>query len=158
MEKINTEILVSSLFSVGFDKVDSILFVYTLARLSVDNHQFTFEDSITNQKFNKYVDYDGNIYKLKPGVTLNTMVSYNDKKFCPLKKLLNINSKLVEYLSQLDFEEIVSKKAKVYGVEKIEQIDKSIFSLKEIEILYNSNLFQNNNKTLNLKNNFKNIK
>ena len=37
MEKINTEILVSSLFSIGFDKVDVALFTYTLWQLSIDN-------------------------------------------------------------------------------------------------------------------------
>ena len=32
MQIINTEILVSSLFYLGFDKVDSVLFTFTLAR------------------------------------------------------------------------------------------------------------------------------
>ena len=68
MEKINTEILVSSLFSIGFDKVDVALFTYTLGQLSIDNKQlqlFEFEDSETHQIFNKYVDYDGIVFKLK---------------------------------------------------------------------------------------------
>ena len=30
MEKINTEILVSSLFTIGFDKVEAVLLAYTL--------------------------------------------------------------------------------------------------------------------------------
>ena len=38
MEKINTEILVSSLFTIGFDKVDSLLYTYTLGQLSIDNN------------------------------------------------------------------------------------------------------------------------
>ena len=68
MEKINTEILVSSLFSIGFDKVDAVLFTYTLGQLSIDNKQlqlFEFEDSETHQIFNKYLDYDGIVFKLK---------------------------------------------------------------------------------------------
>ena len=43
MEKINTEILVSSLFKLGFDKVDSILFTYTLAKITIDG-VFSFEE------------------------------------------------------------------------------------------------------------------
>ena len=69
MEKINTEILVSSLFTIGFDKVDAVLFTYTLGQLSIDNQQlqlFEFEDSEIHQMFNKYVDYDGIVVKYLP--------------------------------------------------------------------------------------------
>ena len=122
MEKINTEVLVSSLFNIGFDKVDNVLFTYTLGQLSIDNQQlqlFEFEDSETHQLFNKYVDYDGIVFKLKDEITLDTMVSYNNEKFYPLKKMLNTNKKLIEYLSQLDFSEIVLKKEKLYGIQNI---------------------------------------
>lgn len=154
MEKINTEVLVSSLFNIGFDKVDNVLFTYTLGQLSIDNQQlqlFEFEDSETHQLFNKYVDYDGIVFKLKDEITLDTMVSYNNEKFYPLKKMLNTNKKLIEYLSQLDFSEIVLKKAKLYGMQNIEQIDKYRFSNKELEILQQLNFEQTSNKTLNLK-------
>ena len=154
MEKINTEVLVSSLFNIGFDKVDNVLFTYTLGQLSIDNQQlqlFEFEDSETHQLFNKYVDYDGIVFKLKDEITLDTMGSYNNEKFYPLKKMLNTNKKLIEYLSQLDFSEIVLKKAKLYGMQNIEQIDKYRFSNKELEIFQQLNFEQTNNKTLNLK-------
>lgn len=154
MEKINTEVLVSSLFSIGFDKVDTVLFTYTLGQLSIDNQQlqlFDFEDSETYQMFNKYVDYDGIAFKLKGEITLDTMVSYNNERFYPLKKMLNTNKKLIEYLSQLDFSEIVLKKAKLYGMQNIEQVDKYRFSNKELEILQKLNFEQTSNKTLNLK-------
>lgn len=154
MEKINTEVLVSSLFNIGFDKVENVLFTYTLGQLSIDNQQlqlFEFEDSETHQLFNKYVDYDGIVFKLKDEITLDTMVSYNNEKFYPLKKMLNTNKKLIEYLSQLDFSEIVLKKAKLYGMQNIEQIDKYRFSNKELEIFQQLNFEQTNNKTLNLK-------
>ena len=105
MEKINTEILVSSLFAIGFDKVDALLYTYTLGQLSIDNQQlqlFEFEDSETHQIFSKYVDYDGVTFKLKDGITLDTMVSYNDEKFYPLRKMLNTNKKLIEYINDCD--------------------------------------------------------
>ena len=154
MEKINTEVLVSSLFSIGFDKVDTVLFTYTIGQLSIDNQQlqlFDFEDSETHQMFNKYVDCDGIAFKLKGEITLDTMVSYNNERFYPLKKMLNTNKKLIEYLSQLDFSEIVLKKAKLYGMQNIEQVDKYRFSNKELEILQKLNFEQTSNKTLNLK-------
>lgn len=154
MEKINTEVLVSSLFNIGFDKVDNVLFTYTLGQLSIDNQQlqlFEFEDSETHQLFNKYVDYDGIVFKLKDGITLDTMVSYNNEEFYPLKKMLNTNKKLIKYLFQLDFSEIVLKKAKLYGMQNIEQIDKYRFSNKELEIFQQLNFEQTSNKTLNLK-------
>ena len=154
MEKINTEVLVSSLFSIGFDKVDAVLFTYTLGQLSIDNQQlqlFEFEDSETHQIFNKYVDYDGIVFKLKDGITLDSMATYNNEKFYPLRKILNTSKKLIEYLSQLDFSEIVLKKTESYGIQNIKQIDEYRFSNKELGILQYLNFGQTNNKTLNLK-------
>lgn len=138
MEKINTEILVSSLFAIGFDKVDALLYTYTLGQLSIDNQQlqlFEFEDEETHQIFNKYVDYDGIIFKLKDGITLDTMASYNDEKFYPLRKMLNTNSRLIEYLSGLDFRKIIIKKIEALGVDRLDSFD-LLFSNREKEIMY----------------------
>ena len=85
--------------------------------------------------FNKYVDYDGIVFKLKDGITLDTMVSYNNETFYPLRKMLNTNKKLIEYLSQLDFSEIVLKKAETYGIQSAGNIESSLFSEKEKDIL-----------------------
>lgn len=38
MEKINSEILISTLFLIDFDRVDSLLFKYVLWKLSTDNN------------------------------------------------------------------------------------------------------------------------
>jgi hypothetical protein len=138
METINTEILVSSLFKVGFDKVDGFLFEFVLAKQTMDNQGsniFKFKDSMTTDFFNKYVDFNGIVFKLKDGITLDTEVSYNNEKFYPLGEMLNTNKKLIEYLSQLDYSEIVLEKAEMYGEYDINRIDKKIFSQKEIEIL-----------------------
>lgn len=149
MEKINTEVLVSSLFNLGFDKVDAALFTYTLGKLAIDNRKmqlFEFSDSETHQIFNKYVDYDGIVFRFKDGIDLETMASYNGEKFYPLKMLLNSSKKLIKYLSQLDFSEIVLKKAENYGIHSLEQIDENIFSQKELEILHQLNFGQTNKK------------
>ena len=138
MEKINTEILVSALFAIGFDKVDALLYTYTLGQLSIDNQQldlFEFEDYETHQIFNKYVDYDGVTFKLKDGITIDSMASYNDEKYYPLRKMLNTNRRLIEYLSGLDFRKIILKKIESLGVDRLDSFD-LLFSNKEKEIMY----------------------
>ena len=138
MEKINTEIFVSSLFAIGFDKVDALLYTYTLGQLSIDNqqlHLFEFENSETLQIFNKYVDYDGVTFKLKDGITIDTMASYNDEKYYPLRKMLNTNRRLIDYLSGLDFRKIILKKIESLGVDRLDSFD-LLFSNKEKEIMY----------------------
>lgn len=154
MEKINTEILVSSLFIIGFDKVDGLLFTYTLGQLSIDNHKlqlFEFEDSCTSQKFNEYVNYDGIVFKLKEGVTLKTNVSHVSDYERPLETALHSNRKLIEYLSNLDFKKIIYRKVETLGIDKIDCFP-SLFSTKEKEIInkifeIEKNVSGNKNKT-----------
>ena len=138
MEKINTEILVSSLFTIGFDKVDALLYTYTLGQLSIDNNKlqlFEFEESEISQKFNEYVDYNGIIFKLKDDITLDTNVSPTENHTWPLGKALHTNKKLVEYLSELDFRKIIIKKIESLGVDRIDSYD-LLFSAKEKEIMH----------------------
>ena len=114
MEKINTETLVSSLFVIGFDKVDALLYTYTLGQLSLDNQKlqlFKFEDSSMSQKFNDYVDYDGITFKLKEGLTLKTNISPLENYNITWEKALHTNEKLIEYYKRqnLTFEYSVDK-------------------------------------------------
>ena len=137
MEKINTEVLVSSLFNIGFDRVDSALFTYTLAKLSIDDRgeHFVFEDQKTSQTFDKYVDYNGFLFKLNEGLSIDTNVSDVEGFVIPLGKKLVTNRYLIEYLTNLDFSDIVLKKMELYGIKSIEDVDINVFSKKEIEIL-----------------------
>ena len=66
MEKINSEHLISSLFYIGFDKVDSILFTYTLAKLSRDNRlmkTFEYDDEEFCHVFNEYIRCVDGVYQ-----------------------------------------------------------------------------------------------
>lgn len=137
MEKINSEILISSLFNLGFDKVDTALFTHTLGKISTADvsKKFIFEDDKFSDTFEKYVTYDGSVFKLKEGYTLNTNVSQIDGFVWPIKEALKTNICLMNCLSNLDFKEIVLKKAQLYGYSAPDQIDDDIFSSKEIEIL-----------------------
>ena len=121
MEKINTEILVSSLFKIGFDKVDSLLYTNTLGKLSIDNQKsqlFDFVDSETSPLFNEFVNYDGIEFKLKDGITLDTNVSPIKDHVFPLGKALHTNEHLIDYLEQLDFKDIKSKTKKLGRTKK----------------------------------------
>ncbi len=121
MEKINTEILVSSLLKIGFDKVDSLLFTNTLAKLSIDNQKsqlFDFVDSETSPLFNEFVNYDGIEFKLKDGITLDTNVSPIKDHVFPLGKALHTNEHLIDYLERLDFNDIKSKTKKLGRTKK----------------------------------------
>ena len=98
MININSEMLVSSLFVLGFDSVDSMLFTYTLGKLSLDNHKlnlFEFKDDLTTNTFNKYVDYNGITFKLKEGYSLDTNVSPIEGHNFPLRYAIQTNKKLL---------------------------------------------------------------
>lgn len=125
MININSEMLVSSLFVLGFDSVDSMLFTYTLGKLSLDNHKlnlFEFKDDLTTNTFNKYVDYNGITFKLKEGYSLDTNVSPIEGHNFPLRYALQTNKKLLEYLQNIDFKEIVSKKISTIGYDRLERL------------------------------------
>lgn len=147
MEKINTEILVSTLLVAGFQQVDSVLFMYTLGKLSIDNKElnlFEFDDKETTDTFNKYISFDGIVYKLKPPYTLEDNVSPVEKYIIPLKKVLHINKKLLDYLNKLDFEEIILKKLSL--LRDTQNLD-YLLCQKEKEIIKAVNN-KNQNKTL----------
>ena len=107
------------------------------------NQLFSFDDQKASITFDKYVDYDGVVFKLKDGFQIDTNVSHVEGFVLPLGKALITNRYLIKYLQNLDFREIVLKKAEIYGVQSIEDIDESRFSLKEINILKQLNLVHN---------------
>ena len=169
METINTETVVSSLFKVGFDKVDPILYTFVLAKISMDDKKqlFKFKDQKTSLTFDKLVDYNGLIFKLKDGLQMDTNVSVYNGLIFKLKddlqmdtnvslygvntqvgNLLITNHNLIKYLNNLDFSEIVLKKAETYGMQNI---DESTFSNKELKILSQLNINNVNNKILSKK-------
>ena len=138
MEQINTEALVASLFAIGFDRVDALLYTYVLGQLTTDNYKlqiFEFGDSETSSKFNEFADYDGVAFKIKEGITLETNVSPIGNHVWPLEKALSQNKKLIEYLSKLDFRKIIIKKISALGIDRINDLDE-LFSNKEKEIMY----------------------
>lgn len=138
MEKINTEMVVSSLFLVGFDQVDALLYTCVLGQLSIDNQEmqlFEFSDIELSAVFNKYVNYNGIIFKLKEGVSLETDISPIEGKVLPLGNVLHTSKKLIDYLTKLDFRKIVLKKISILCNEDIDNLD-LLFSSKEKAIIH----------------------
>ena len=137
MEKINTEILVSTLFNLGFESVDPVLFTYTLGKLSLmdKERQLVFEEREPGIGFKEYVDCSGISMKIKDGYTLDTNVSPDDKMIIPVRKTLFGSRILIEYLSDFDFSEIIEEKATAYGVQSVESANPNLFCEKEIKML-----------------------
>lgn len=141
MEKINSEILISTLFLIGFDRVDSLLFKYVLGKLSIDNIEkkdFIFEDEELSETFNQYVDFNGSFYSLKNNYSLDTNVSLvsGSSKILPLRKVININKKLLMYFNSIDFTTIISRKVNDIGYNNLKDFD-YLFSEKEKQIIFN---------------------
>lgn len=128
MEKINSEIIISSLFMIGFDKVDTLLYINVVEQ--IDKFKiFEFTDDKRSDIFKKYIEFNGICYKLKDNVSLN-----NDIEL-PLYKELRTNNLLIKYLNELNYEEIIIKKIMFLGIDKIKHYN-MLFSNKEKEIIY----------------------
>lgn len=141
MEKINSEILISTLFLIGFDRVDSLLFKYVLGKLSIDNIEkkdFIFEDEELSGTFNQYVDFNGSFYSLKNNYSLDTNVPLvsGSSKILSLRKVININEKLLMYFNSIDFTTIISRKVNDIGYNNLKDFD-YLFSEKEKQIIFN---------------------
>lgn len=134
MNIISTEMLVSTLFKLGFDKVDPVLFTFTLGKISKDGF-FSFEEQDTSRAFQEYVDFSDGLIKLKDGYLLDTNISSNDSIPITIGQSLFGNKYLFGYLSTLDFTDIILKKAEAYGIGVTGEVKKDFFSTKEIDLL-----------------------
>lgn len=142
METINTEAMVTSLFRNGFDRVDPLLFSFTLAALKMDDEarrKFSYKDKPLSEWFGKSVELDNGTLKLKDGYTLDSEVMNVSGISIPLSSMLQTNKKLTEYLGNLDFTEIVSKKVSSLGERSTEE-NPLLFSEKEKEMLKGSSI------------------
>lgn len=133
MVKINTENIISALFVLGFDNVDSSLFTFVLGKISQDiNNEFKFVDSDFSYAFYENTLFDGVSYKLIDGYKLNTSKEKGYNNF--INKILFTNDRLIDYISNLDFREIVFRKVEFIGYNNIDRYG-YLFSNKEKEII-----------------------
>lgn len=99
---------------------------------------FQFENRELSSTFNKYVDSSSWGFKLKKGYTLDTNISTVKDYNWTLRNLFNKNKDLIEYLRNLDFSKIITKKMELYGIENESQLDPR-FSNKEMELIVHLN-------------------
>ena len=98
MQKINTEEIISTLLMKGFKSVDSILYTYTLGKVSsfiATVRVFVIEDKPLSLTYNDIVGINGISFELK-----------KDK----IKPRLHTNEVLSEYFDTIDFKEIIDKR------------------------------------------------
>ena len=67
MEIISSEEIITSLFITGFDKVDTVLFTFTLAAISLSEakYRFKYADKQVSPFFKRFVDNNHLVYQLK---------------------------------------------------------------------------------------------
>lgn len=153
MEKINSEHIISALFLLGFDKVDVLLYMCVLAKLTLDNQieeRFTLEDEDFSFLFCQNIEFNGKVLKIKGNEGLDTTVMVIDGKPYSLRRMLKRNEKLMEQMRQLDFEEIIRRKINIMGEDKV-YIYREFFGSKEIDIINKTS-----NLTLSMKKNKRN--
>ena len=68
---------------------------------------------------------------------MDTNISPNDSIPITIGQSLFGNKFLFDYLSTLDFTDIILKKAEDYGIRDIDDINNGFFSMKEIELMNN---------------------
>lgn len=127
MENINTEVFVSSLMYIGFDKVDSFLYTETLGTVLWDYNggsMFTFNDEPLSPKFQRYVLDNGVSFQLRKPYILDDV-----------REDLTINKKLIEIFNEIDFGRIILKKAEMAKATSLHELNKECFCKKEREIL-----------------------
>ena len=99
MEKINSENIISALFLLGFNKVDVLLYMCVLAKLTLDNQSeewFNLEDEDFSFLFCQNIEFDGKVLKIKGNEGLDTTVMVIDGKPYSLRRMLKCNEKVRE--------------------------------------------------------------
>ncbi len=152
---VKTESIISSLFLLGFDKVDPYLVamlsgaIYTQKRdvsfyaveIKGEKHSCILKEAHSDELspvFNKYFEFNGT-YSIKDGYTLDSKIKINlFYGEYSLRDYLNStnNIALAAYITNyIDLESIMDKKVKAIGFDKIKGVS-HLFSNKEKEYIY----------------------
>ncbi len=131
MKLITTESILAALFKYGFNRIDQLLYIFTLERIAY----------ITAKDKNIVIAYDAD-----PSTPFSVFCSdpikeqtyrFNEKYRDKLEYSLNSEGTnlALEYINKIDFVEIVEKKMKALGITKEEAQNSSYFCEKEKEII-----------------------
>lgn len=141
MKKYTLENLLSALFALGFEQIDSFLITLMIGKISIEQKkekQFKYEDGVFSTQFQKYVDFDGLVYKLKEGLTLETDTGLLEDEIYTIKDLFTsgiVNKKLAKYLANFDFRDVIIRKINLIGTDRLDKLS-CLFSNKEKNIMY----------------------
>lgn len=130
-EKITTEVLLTTMFEYGFDKIDPILFTFTMGEIiwkDVKEHgydrlfDFSFDEPLSN-KFKFHVAKINGVYKLKEEQEeMERWYKYHSNRL------------LFDYLDSVDFKKIIKKKMDALNIEVGDILKHPLFSEKEVSI------------------------
>ena len=133
MIRINNENVISSLFKIGFDRVDSNLLSFVLGKIMLEMNDIKYSNGGFSGFFKSAVVKDEFGYRLKDGYSIDTNISLNEIAYISLGDMLNTKPELIDYLSKLDYRELILKKLNLLGT-KHEDLYK-YFCKKEKEII-----------------------
>ena len=138
MKSISREIIITSLFELGFESVDPILYSLTFEEISKldKNGNFRYINMHEGIGFYNFVDSSGGICRLKKGYKLDTEIYISDS--APKEKVRDMlvrSESIVDLLKYIDFKKIIEQKMKIYKVSSIKNMDPELFCSKEIEII-----------------------
>ncbi len=128
MEKISAEDIISSLFILGFEKIDILLYICTLAEISLNQKAkdyFLFDDSDLSSRFCQSILFDGVFFKLREQGDIDKV--YQKR-----------NRKLLMLLEEIDFKRIIKMKIAIILEDKLLSYS-DFLSDKELEFLDNIN-------------------
>ena len=119
MKTFTNEEYIVTMFELGFERIDSLLYVFTLGELYADKEIGSDIEIVSgqpNQAFRFYIEYNNGTYSLKEERTIDTNISPVEGAYIPLISMLKRNEKLKLYLNRIDFKKVVEKK-----IRKLEQ-------------------------------------
>lgn len=120
-ERITTEQILTTLFKLGFDRIDPVFYTYVLGSIKPIDFELERND-VSSDEFKQHVRMDGPIYVLKKGINHDNLYR------------VNYNEKLNNFLEDLDYEEIIYKKLEAYNLDDFDA-DPKLFCEKEINII-----------------------
>ncbi len=141
---VSTEMLVSCIMGMGFDTVDPMLYGFVLG--SIQNAETDFPYYVADrmpwfeivnrpfsETFKSFVNYSGNVFKLKPGITTSMMyVYYRAKSEGECYQLAEFVSKFFKHVNLDDF---ILQKSIVYGNSNPDNLNSKFFSSYELSKL-----------------------
>lgn len=133
MEVFCTQDVISCALALGYDLVDCIFVTMVIGKASLEE-DFIFEDKELSNKFQELVDFDGFVYRLKKGISLDTNISPDKNNLWTVRQAFSTKKQLLEYIRNIDLQKIVDKKIKIVGVDRLNDY-LLIFSNKEKEFL-----------------------